>query len=106
MSAGPGRIRSRELVPCVVCCSRFGLRFGCRLRDECDDRARPDVRRGERLWDRYVGHTRRMEKVRDWFGTPAAAAKTLIWLCWVSLLVAVFLGVFYLLALGVLAVVA
>ena len=44
-----------------------------------------------------------MEKLRDWFGTPVAAGKTLVWLCWVSLLIAIFSGLFYLLALGVLA---
>ena len=46
----------------------------------------------------------RVDKVRDWFGTPAAAAKTLIWLCWVSLLVSVLVTVLYLAVLGVVAV--
>jgi hypothetical protein len=46
----------------------------------------------------------RVEKLRDWFGTPAAAGKTLIWLGWVSLLVAVFTGLAYALVLGVLAI--
>jgi hypothetical protein len=31
-----------------------------------------------------------MEKLRDWFGTPVRAGSTLIWLCWVSLLVSIF----------------
>ncbi len=42
-------------------------------------------------------------KFRDWFGTPVAAGKTLVWLCWVSLLVAVFGGLIYVFTLGVLA---
>ena len=37
--------------------------------------------------------------MRDWLGTPIEAAKTLIWLWWVSLLLAVFSGLLYLLAL-------
>ena len=44
-----------------------------------------------------------MEKLREWFGTPAAAGKTLVWLFWVWLLVAVLAGLVYALALGVLA---
>jgi hypothetical protein len=36
-------------------------------------------------------------------GTPAAAGKTLAWLCWVFFLVGVFSGLLYLLALGGLA---
>jgi hypothetical protein len=42
-----------------------------------------------------------VEKLRDWFGTPVVAGKTLVWLGWVSLLVSVFLGLVYLLAWGV-----
>jgi hypothetical protein len=30
-----------------------------------------------------------VEKVREWFGTPVAAVKTLIWLCWVWFLMSV-----------------
>lgn len=45
----------------------------------------------------------RVEKLSVWFGTPVAAGKTLVWLCWASLLVAVFSGLVYSLALGVLA---
>lgn len=45
-------------------------------------------------------HTSVVEKFRDWFGTPAAAGKTLIWLCWVSLLLSVLVGVLSLLAWG------
>ncbi len=41
--------------------------------------------------------------MRDWFGTPMAAGKTLVWLLWVWLLVGVLAGVLYLLGLGVLA---
>ncbi len=44
-----------------------------------------------------------MEKLREWFGTPVRAGKTLIWLLWVWLLVSVFAGLLYLLALGLLA---
>jgi hypothetical protein len=46
-----------------------------------------------------------VEKLREWFGTPVAAGKTLIWLLWVWLLVAVLGGLVYLIALGVLALV-
>lgn len=45
-----------------------------------------------------------MEKLRDWFGTPVAAGKTLLWLCWVSILFAAVGGLLYLLAWGVLAI--
>jgi hypothetical protein len=45
-----------------------------------------------------------VEKVREWFGTPVAAGKTLLWLCWVSVLVSLLVGCLYLLALGALAV--
>ena len=58
---------------------------------------------GRALSQLPLGDTYRMEKLRDWFGTPVAAGKTLVWLCWVSLLIAIFSGLFYLLALGVLA---
>jgi hypothetical protein len=44
-----------------------------------------------------------MEKVREWFGTPVAAGKTVPWLCWVSFLASLFVGLLYLLALGALA---
>jgi len=44
-----------------------------------------------------------VEKLRDWFGTPVAAGKTLVWLCWVWLLVSVLAGLLYASALGVLA---
>jgi hypothetical protein len=39
-----------------------------------------------------------MDRFRDWFGTPAAAVKTLIWLCWVSLLISVLIGLVALVA--------
>jgi hypothetical protein len=45
-----------------------------------------------------------MDKIRDWFGSPAAAARTLIWLWWVSVLVSVLATVLYFAALGVVAV--
>jgi hypothetical protein len=48
--------------------------------------------------------TERVQKLRDWFGTPLAAGKTLVWLCWASLLVAIFTGLLYALVLGVLAI--
>ena len=41
-----------------------------------------------------------MDKVRDWFGTPAGAAKTLIWLCWVSLLISILFGLVFFVAWG------
>jgi hypothetical protein len=44
-----------------------------------------------------------MDKVREWFGTPAAAGKSLVWLCWASFLVSIFVGLLYLLAWGALA---
>jgi hypothetical protein len=44
-----------------------------------------------------------MEKVREWLGTPVAAAKTVAWLCWAAFLVSLFVGLLYLLALGALA---
>ena len=34
-----------------------------------------------------------MEKLREWFGSPTAAAKILVWLLWVSLLFSIALGV-------------
>lgn len=34
----------------------------------------------------------RVEKLGEWFGTPMAAAKTLIWLMWASFLVSLLLG--------------
>ncbi len=45
-----------------------------------------------------------MEKVREWFGTPVAAGKTILWLCWVLFLVSLLVGLLCLLALGALAV--
>jgi hypothetical protein len=33
-----------------------------------------------------------MEKLREWFGSPTAAAKTLVWLMWASLLISIALG--------------
>lgn len=42
------------------------------------------------------------ERITDWFGTPSAAAKTLIWLTWVLFLGSVMLGLLYLLVVGVL----
>jgi hypothetical protein len=44
-----------------------------------------------------------VQKLREWFGTPVAAGKTLVWLCWVWLLVAVLAGLLYALALGLVA---
>jgi hypothetical protein len=44
-----------------------------------------------------------VEALSGWFGTPAAAGKTLVWLCWISLLVAVFSGLLYILVFGALA---
>lgn len=49
------------------------------------------------------GDTCPVAKVREWFGTPVAAGKTLVWLCWVSFLVSLFVGLLYLLVLGTLA---
>jgi len=34
-----------------------------------------------------------VERLREWFGTPVAAGKSLVWLCWASFLVSVALGV-------------
>jgi hypothetical protein len=48
-----------------------------------------------------VTHTRHMERVPRWFGTPVRAASTLIWLCWVSLLASLFALVGFLLFLAV-----
>jgi hypothetical protein len=50
-----------------------------------------------------LSDTQAVEKMREWFGTPVAAGKTLIWLCWVWLLVSLLAGLLYLLALGTLA---
>lgn len=36
-----------------------------------------------------------MDRFRDWFGTPAAAGKTLIWLCWVSLLISMLVSILF-----------
>jgi hypothetical protein len=46
-----------------------------------------------------------VEKVREWFGTPVAAGKTLIWLGWASFLASLLVGLLYLLVLGILALV-
>jgi hypothetical protein len=46
-----------------------------------------------------------VDSLREWFGTPLAAAKTIVWLCWVLLLASLLLGVAQLLLLGVLALV-
>lgn len=46
-------------------------------------------------------HTSDCGKFWEWFGTPAAAGKTLIWLCWVSVLLSVLVGVLSLLVWGV-----
>jgi len=50
-----------------------------------------------------LGDTCPVEKLRVWFGTPVAAGKTLVWLCWVWLLVAGLAGLLYASVLGVLA---
>jgi hypothetical protein len=46
-----------------------------------------------------------VERLREWFGTPVAASKTTVWLCWVALfvcvLVSVLFGLLYLLAWGI-----
>ena len=42
-----------------------------------------------------------MGKLREWFGTPVAAVRTLIWLCWVSFVVSVLIGMVALVVLGV-----
>ena len=34
-------------------------------------------------------HTCEMERMREWFGTPRKAGSTLIWLCFVLLMVSV-----------------
>lgn len=34
-----------------------------------------------------------VERLREWFGTPVAAGKTVVWICWASFLVSVALGV-------------
>ena len=61
------------------------------------------------LDERLLGDTGPVERLREWFGTPFAAGKTLIWLCWASLVASVLfgllLGLLYLLAWGVEAVV-
>jgi hypothetical protein len=58
--------------------------------------------------DRILSDTGPVEKLREWFGTPLAAGKTLIWLSWASLVASVLLGLLlgllYLLAWGVEAV--
>ena len=53
---------------------------------------------------RHAAPARRPEWLGDWFGTPVAAAKTLLWLCWVLLLVTVLVTALYLAGLGVLTV--
>jgi hypothetical protein len=61
------------------------------------------------LDERSVSDTGPVEKLREWFGTPVAAGRTVIWLCWVSLVASVLfgllLGLLYLLAWGVEAIV-
>jgi hypothetical protein len=34
-----------------------------------------------------------MERLREWFGSPVTAGKTLVWLCWATFLVSVVVGV-------------
>lgn len=46
-----------------------------------------------------------MEKIGEWFGTPGAAARTLVWLCWVTFLTMVLTTALYLLLLGALVLV-
>jgi hypothetical protein len=50
-----------------------------------------------------------VERLREWFGTPVAAGKTIAWLCWVALLacvlVSLLFGLLYLLAWGVEAII-
>jgi hypothetical protein len=53
--------------------------------------------------DAFPSDTQPVEKMREWFGTPVAAGKTLIWLCWVWLLISLMVGLLYLLAVGALA---
>jgi hypothetical protein len=55
------------------------------------------------LSDAFLRDTQPVEKMREWFGTPVATGKTLIWLCWVWLLVSLLAGLLYLLGLGTLA---
>lgn len=50
-----------------------------------------------------LGDTCPVEKLREWFGTPVAAGKTLVWLCWVWLCLSVLAGLLYASVLGVLA---
>jgi hypothetical protein len=38
-------------------------------------------------------HNLPVEKLRDWFGSPVAAGKTLVWLLWVSFLGSICLGI-------------
>jgi hypothetical protein len=48
-----------------------------------------------------TGDSGATEKLREWFGTPFAAGKTLVWFCWMSLLVSLFIGFVGLLVWGV-----
>ena len=41
-----------------------------------------------------------VEKLQERFGSPVAALKTLVWLCWVSFLVSIGPGLVYLVAWG------
>ncbi len=59
---------------------------------------------GGRPERRHVAPSRRTERAHEWFGTPVAAAKTLVWLCWVMLLASVLATALYLAVLGVLTV--
>lgn len=34
-----------------------------------------------------------VDRLREWFGSPTASAKTVVWLMWASLLVSLALGV-------------
>lgn len=77
-----------------------------------DDRQpRPATRDGSRVSARRdgtceasaPGHTSPVEKFREWFGTPVAAAKTLIWLWWVGILISVLVSLLYFAARALLA---
>ena len=46
-----------------------------------------------------------MEKARDWFGRPMRAVNTVVWLCWVSILVSVLVNLLFFAVLGVRALV-
>ncbi len=52
---------------------------------------------------RLLDDIRTGDKWREWFGTPVAAGKTLIWLLWARFVASVVVGLFCLLAWGVLA---